>query len=81
VSFDNEHPGRKDRRRRYYRSAASDRTCRPHGSCPWCQRARLYKLRRENEALRLELRALALEQLPAFDLSGVKPFDPSEHVN
>jgi len=41
MSFDNkDYPNRKDHRKCYYKSGKHDRTCRPHGSCPYCQRNR-----------------------------------------
>ena len=33
----------KEHRKPYYGSKAIDKTCRNHGSCPWCQRNRKYK--------------------------------------
>lgn len=33
----------KERRKRYYRAKAFDRTCRPGGSCPWCHGNRMHK--------------------------------------
>ena len=33
----------KERRKKYYGSKAIDRTCRNHGSCPYCTANRLYK--------------------------------------
>ncbi len=33
----------KERRKKYYGSKAIDRTCRNHGSCPYCTNNRLYK--------------------------------------
>jgi len=30
----------KEKRQPYRRSKAFDHTCRNHGSCPWCRRAR-----------------------------------------
>lgn len=38
---------RKEKRRPYYGSKSFDRTCRCHGSCPWCRRNRLAKLLRQ----------------------------------
>lgn len=32
----------RERRRPYYRSGAFDRSCRPHGACPWCRQNRLH---------------------------------------
>lgn len=33
----------KEKRKRYYGAKAIDRTCRNHGSCPYCTANRLYK--------------------------------------
>ena len=33
----------KEHRKPYHGSKAIDKTCRNHGSCPWCQRNRKYK--------------------------------------
>lgn len=52
MSFDNAHANRKDWRRPYYGSGRFDRTCRPHGSCPYCRRNQTHqdhKARREAE--------------------------------
>ena len=46
MSFDNEYPNRKDRRKPLRRSKAFDRGCRNHGSCDWCARNRQHKNRR-----------------------------------
>ena len=43
MSFDNYHPNRKDILKPYRKSKAFDRTCRNHGTCPWCQGNRLHK--------------------------------------
>jgi len=43
VSFDNSYPNRKDHRKRFYGSRAFDRSCRCHGSCPYCRSSRLRK--------------------------------------
>jgi len=32
----------KEHRKPYYRSGRYDRSCRPHGSCPWCLRNRMH---------------------------------------
>lgn len=34
----------KEHRKQYYGSRAIDKTCRSHGSCPWCQEKRKYKI-------------------------------------
>ena len=42
----------KEHRKEYYDCRAIDRTCRSHGSCPWCERNRKYKnLKREQEVM------------------------------
>ena len=43
MSFDNDYPNRKDRRKPYYRSKQVDRSCRNHGSCPWCEGNRTHR--------------------------------------
>lgn len=43
MSFDVLYPRRKDWRNRYYDSRQFDRSCRSHGSCPWCIGNRRYK--------------------------------------
>jgi hypothetical protein len=42
MSFDNFYPNRKDKRKKYYKAKAIDRTCRNHGSCSYCQSNRLF---------------------------------------
>lgn len=37
----------KEKRKPYYRSGRFDSTCRPGGSCPYCQRNRSYQYRKE----------------------------------
>ncbi len=33
----------KELRKPYYRSGKHDKTCRPHGSCPYCREGREHK--------------------------------------
>jgi hypothetical protein len=33
----------KEKRKPYYRSQRFDKSCRPHGGCPWCESNRLHK--------------------------------------
>jgi hypothetical protein len=37
------------KKRNYTGSKAVDSTCRSHGSCPWCKRAREYKVKKPQE--------------------------------
>jgi hypothetical protein len=45
MSFDKSYENRKDWRQKYHKSKAFDRTCRPGGSCPYCQSGRKHKRR------------------------------------
>lgn len=36
MPFDKEYPNRKDHRQPHRGAASFDRSCRNHGSCPWC---------------------------------------------
>jgi hypothetical protein len=47
MSFDNDYPKRKDWRKPYRKSKAFDRTCRNHGSCPWCALGRQHRHKRQ----------------------------------
>ncbi len=47
MSFDNNYPNRKDKRKKYRGTKAWDRTCRNHGSCPHCEKARKHKIKRQ----------------------------------
>ena len=44
----------KEQRKPYYKSKAVDATCRPGGSCPYCQRGRRHKNRKRLEAAKDE---------------------------
>lgn len=46
MAFDKHYPARKDWRKAYRGSKAVDRTCRNHGSCPWCAKNRQHKSQR-----------------------------------
>lgn len=58
--FDNnqEYPNRKDRRKQYRDSRRFDRTCRNHGSCPWCAQKRKYKNLKREAAMAEQLKDL-----------------------
>jgi hypothetical protein len=65
MAFDNAHPGRKDKRAPYYRSKRFDRSCRPHGGCPWCRGNRLFNARRRAEAASIDGGVAELAYAPA----------------
>lgn len=43
MSLDKAIRSGKEHRKKYYGSKAIDRSCRNHGSCPWCEKNRQYK--------------------------------------
>ena len=47
MSLDNAIKHKKEHRKPYHGAKAVDRTCRNHGSCPWCRSNRLHKFRYE----------------------------------
>lgn len=53
----------KEKRKHYYGAQAIDCTCRPHGSCEWCRRNRLYKQLKMEEASRQALEEMEDEIL------------------
>ncbi len=40
MTFDKDYPNRKDKRKPYFRSGVSDKSCRPGGDCKRCQEGR-----------------------------------------
>ena len=51
MTLDKSIEHKKEHRKKYYGAKASDKTCRNHGSCPWCRNNRLYKYRKYKETL------------------------------
>lgn len=47
MSFDKNYPNRKDWRKPYRKSKAFDASCRPHGTCGWCQGNRQHQYNRQ----------------------------------
>lgn len=54
--FDKDYPNRKDYRKKYYKSKEFDRTCRPGGSCPYCQSNRLHNKKKKEEFSKSDLK-------------------------
>jgi len=48
MSLDKAIEHKKEKRKQYHGSKAIDRSCRNHGSCPWCKENRLHKFRDKN---------------------------------
>ena len=53
MSFDKNYPNRKDKRKPYRKNkrGSVDKTCRPHGGCPYCENARKHKYKRQEPIL------------------------------
>jgi hypothetical protein len=47
MSLDKAIEHKKEKRKPYYRSGAFDKTCRPHGYCPYCKNNRLFNQKRK----------------------------------
>lgn len=45
MSLDKAIEHKKEKRKPYRKAKAVDKTCRNHGSCPWCKGNRLHKFR------------------------------------
>ena len=41
----------KEHRKPYYHAGKYDKTCRPHGGCPWCKRNREHHWKKREPAL------------------------------
>lgn len=51
----------KEHRKHYYRSLTFDTTCRPHGSCPWCARARRWNYIKRKKFAAMDLKEYCSE--------------------
>lgn len=49
MSLDKSIQSGKERRAQYRKSKSFDRSCRNHGSCPWCEGNRTIQFKRELE--------------------------------
>ena len=55
---------KKEEHRKPYRGAkAVDKTCRNHGSCPWCKGNRLYNVAKKETALKQKETDVAEKQI------------------
>jgi len=52
----------KEHRKPYYRSSRSDKTCRPHGSCSYCENNRFHATKVRELAAEQQLRELIEEE-------------------
>jgi hypothetical protein len=57
MSFDNNYPNRKDKRKPYRKSKRFDRTCRNHGSCDYCKSNRTVQSKKVELAIKEEIKA------------------------
>ena len=53
----------KEHRKEYYDSRAVDRTCRSHGSCPWCRGNRFHKNDRQAVNAKQQLEEYSFQKL------------------
>lgn len=51
------------------KSRALDRSCRSHGSCPWCRVGRQYKTRRRCPSIAEQVQAEGLTSLRASSIA------------
>lgn len=52
----------KEKRKPFYRSGKYDKTCRCHGSCPWCLSNRLHAVNVADEKLEQDLQEICYEE-------------------
>jgi hypothetical protein len=74
MSLDKAIKHRKERRQEHRGSARFDRSCRPHGGCPWCERARTISRRRLAATLALALAGCGGDTRDD-DRAGIEPVD------
>ncbi len=55
MSFDDDHPNRKDWRKPYRGAKERSVACRNHKSCSYCRDTRTYNRRRTAEAVKIHL--------------------------
>lgn len=55
MSLDKSIKYHKEKRKKYRKSKLIDKTCRNHGSCPYCKNNRLYKNRKRECKTRQEI--------------------------
>lgn len=51
----------KEKREKYCGSKAFDKTCRNHGSCPYCRSNRLHSFKKRDDEMKQRLRELKKE--------------------
>ncbi len=60
----------KEHRKPYYKSGRFDKTCRPHGGCPWCENNRLHNSKKAKKTIADTLHDIDfLEELDVMDRS------------
>ena len=55
----------KEKRKQFRKSKSFDRTCRNHGSCPWCEGNRTYQARKEHKRIQSLEKLEEYEEVPA----------------
>jgi hypothetical protein len=54
MSLDKSIASGKEHRKPYYHSGRFDKTCRPHGSCPYCRDNRLHKSKASEPVIEMD---------------------------
>jgi hypothetical protein len=54
MSLDKAIDSGKERRQQYRGTKAIDRTCRNHGSCPWCAEGRQHREKRQKKTVEID---------------------------
>lgn len=62
MSFDKNYPNRKDKRKTYRKAKAFDRSCRNHGSCPYCKDNRTFNDKKRRSYADADLQEWLREQ-------------------
>jgi hypothetical protein len=73
MSLDKAIASGKEHRKPYRRSGRFDRTCRPHGSCPYCKHNRFVGVRREEEKALDDINELLDEGIIREDAIDIHP--------
>lgn len=59
-----------EHRKPYYRRDRFDRTCRPHGGCPWCERDRTVWRKKFRAAVQSNIEEWVDEEVASPDKGG-----------
>ena len=78
MSLDKSIKNGRERRKAYRGSARFDRSCRPNGGCPWCERNRLVGQRRLAATIALALAETAADEQRAHPQWPFRVLTPAQ---